>query len=229
MPGSSRRLGNERGFARTAGAGDDEDDWLARRRHDHSMFCACSRNFSISDLISRARSVMARPEASTPGVLERRVLASRCISCKRKSSFLPISPPVSRVFQIVRRGWLGAKVLRRCRRVRRGWRLPGVGCAKDRREIRRAIRGCGLRVWRRRLDANRKPWRELFWSANEFLRGAISCRPRARRFPMRCISSRRAAACCKHAPAFAARRASCSSLRAPVRKPRRRRLLGDAR
>ena len=58
----------------------------------HSTFCACSRSFSMSDLTSSARPVIARPSDSTPGVLDSSVFASRCISCNRKSSFLPASP-----------------------------------------------------------------------------------------------------------------------------------------
>src|SRR5262249_11683412 len=55
----------------------------------HSMFWTCSRNFSISARISKQSPVIARASDSTPGVLESMVFASRCISCNRKSSFLP--------------------------------------------------------------------------------------------------------------------------------------------
>src|SRR5262249_54594421 len=79
---------HERGFARTRGAGNDEDERLGLA---HSMFCTCSRIFSISALMPSASSVISRLSASLPGVLERSVFASRCISWSRKSSFLPTS------------------------------------------------------------------------------------------------------------------------------------------
>src|SRR5206468_12616160 len=43
----------------------------------HSMFCTCSRSFSISALISSASPVIASASFSTPGVLDNRVFASR--------------------------------------------------------------------------------------------------------------------------------------------------------
>src|SRR4029077_13087126 len=87
----SRKLQNffhQRGFPRTGRPGDDQHQ---RLRCAHSMFCTCSRSFSISDLISSARRVISSPSASLPGVFESSVFVSRWISCSRKSSFLPIS------------------------------------------------------------------------------------------------------------------------------------------
>src|SRR5271167_3619542 len=67
-----------------------------RRRHNeddaHSRFCTCSRAFSISDLISKPASVIFKASPAKPEVFESRVLASRFISCNRKSIFLPTSP-----------------------------------------------------------------------------------------------------------------------------------------
>src|SRR6185437_15087227 len=72
----------------------------ARRRGNdvhgaHSMFWTCSRDFSISAFMASPSCVMRRASPATPVVLESRVLASRFISCSRKSSFLPTSPPLS--------------------------------------------------------------------------------------------------------------------------------------
>src|ERR1700732_655304 len=86
--GQLQNLFHQGGLPRARGSGDDEHQ---RVRFAHSMFCTCSRNFSISDLISSASRVISRPSRSFPGVFESRVLASRCISCSRKSSFLPAS------------------------------------------------------------------------------------------------------------------------------------------
>src|SRR5580692_3306125 len=86
--GDLQNLLHQGRFSGTRGAGDDQHQ---RRSLAHSMFCTCSRNFSISDLISRPRRVMSRPAASLPGVLESNVFDSRCISWSRKSSFLPTS------------------------------------------------------------------------------------------------------------------------------------------
>src|SRR5262249_35667199 len=82
---------HQRRLSRPRRRGDNEHQtvWLLA----HSTFCACSRDFSISDFIVRPSSVMRRPSPLTPAVLESSVLASRFISCKRKSSFLPTSPP----------------------------------------------------------------------------------------------------------------------------------------
>src|SRR4029077_3230375 len=69
------------------------------RRNDvdatHSMFCTCSRAFSISVLIASPISVIFSASPARPEVFESNVLASRFISCKRKSSFLPTSPSCS--------------------------------------------------------------------------------------------------------------------------------------
>src|SRR5215469_4279801 len=67
---------------------DDED-------RAHSTFCTCSRDFSISDLMDRPISVICSASPARPEVFDSRVLASRFISCSRKSSFLPTSPPSS--------------------------------------------------------------------------------------------------------------------------------------
>src|ERR1700757_3252656 len=61
----------------------------------HSRFCTCSRDFSISAFMARPASVIFSASPASPEVFESRVLASRFISCSRKSSFLPISPPSS--------------------------------------------------------------------------------------------------------------------------------------
>ena len=79
----------ERRLARTGRRRDDEDDSA------HSRFCTCSRAFSISDFMARPSSVMRSASPATPVVFDNRVLASRFISCSRKSSFLPTSPPPS--------------------------------------------------------------------------------------------------------------------------------------
>src|SRR3984957_16658773 len=86
--GELQNLLNERGLSRARWPGNDQDQWL---RLAHSIFCTCSRIFSISPLIPSASSVISRLSFSLPGVFERSVLASRCISCRRKSSFLPTS------------------------------------------------------------------------------------------------------------------------------------------
>src|SRR5262249_3315397 len=83
------QLIHKRGLAGAGGCRDDIE-YAA-----HSRFCTCSRHFSISAFICRPSSVMRRPSPATPEVFESRVLASRLSSCKRKSSFLPTSPPWS--------------------------------------------------------------------------------------------------------------------------------------
>src|SRR5580693_482127 len=77
----------------------------ARRRRDdvdegpvgcvHSRFCTCSRDFSISAFMAKPASVIFSASPASPDVFESKVLASRFISCSRKSSFFPISPPAS--------------------------------------------------------------------------------------------------------------------------------------
>src|SRR5208337_654723 len=79
---------HQRGFARTRGRGNNVND-------AHSRFCTCSRDFSISDFISSPISVIFKASPARPEVFESSVLASRFISCSRKSSFLPTSPPWS--------------------------------------------------------------------------------------------------------------------------------------
>src|ERR1022692_2888034 len=83
-------LVGERGFPRARGSRDDEDVAAA-----HSRFCTCSRAFSISDFMANPRPVMRNASPATPVVFDIRVLASRFISCNRKSSFFPTSPPAS--------------------------------------------------------------------------------------------------------------------------------------
>src|SRR5206468_4576498 len=83
------QLIHQRGFAGAGRCGDNVSNAA------HSRFCTCSRHFSISDFISSPSSVMRNPSPATPEVLESSVLASRFSSCKRKSSFLPTSPPWS--------------------------------------------------------------------------------------------------------------------------------------
>src|SRR5207244_2901225 len=73
-------------LSRTRRRRDDEDERF------HSTFCTCSRDFSISDFMASPNSVMRSPSPLTPAVFESSVLASRFISCSRKSSFLPTSP-----------------------------------------------------------------------------------------------------------------------------------------
>src|SRR5215469_4193417 len=80
-------------FTRTRGSRDDEDERFGRG--GHSRFCTCSRDFSISAFMARPASVILRASPASPEVFESRVLASRFISCSRKSSRLPISPPSS--------------------------------------------------------------------------------------------------------------------------------------
>ena len=67
------------------------------------MFCTCSRNFSISDLISSAQARDFQSFAlRCPGVFESSVFDSRCISCSRKSSFLPTSAaPAKQRFELL--------------------------------------------------------------------------------------------------------------------------------
>src|SRR5437660_521530 len=81
------QLIHQRGFARARGRRDDE--YFA-----HSTFCTCSRAFSISAFIASPSSVTRKPWPAMPAVFDSMVLASRFISCNRKSSFLPASPPV---------------------------------------------------------------------------------------------------------------------------------------
>src|SRR5580704_3667284 len=90
-------------FSRSGGCGDDVDDRFVRSIHSrvihsqigHSRFCTCSRDFSISAFMARPASVMLSASPARPEVFESSVFASRFISCSRKSSFLPISPPSS--------------------------------------------------------------------------------------------------------------------------------------
>src|ERR687884_650218 len=98
-PKSPRRVGNgenqvgnelenlvrERGFTRARWRRDDKNEWLAVVAH--SRFCTCSRDFSISAFMARPASVILRASPARPEVLESRVLASRFISCSKKSSF----------------------------------------------------------------------------------------------------------------------------------------------
>jgi len=98
-PGSPGRIGDGE-----IESGDDLADFIheggfsraGRRRDDvdgrHSTFCTCSRNFSISDFMTRPISVILRASPARPEVFESSVLASRFISWRRKSSFLPTSP-----------------------------------------------------------------------------------------------------------------------------------------
>src|SRR5262249_3611509 len=77
------------GFSRAGRRRDDEQD------STHSRFCTCSRHFSISAFISSPTSVIRSAPPVIPEVFESSVLASRFISWRRKSSFLPTSPPWS--------------------------------------------------------------------------------------------------------------------------------------
>src|SRR6266567_5220535 len=79
-------------FPRSGWRRNDVDDG---RVGAHSRFCTCSRDFSISAFIASPASVIFNASPARPEVLESRVLASRFISCRRKSSFFPISPPCS--------------------------------------------------------------------------------------------------------------------------------------
>src|SRR5882762_2414383 len=85
---------NQRGFTRARRRRDDVDKWFAACR-SHSRFCTCSRDFSISAFITSPASVIFKASPANPDVFESSVLASRFISCSRKSSFLPTSPPSS--------------------------------------------------------------------------------------------------------------------------------------
>src|ERR1039458_9021535 len=76
---------HQRGFTRTRWRGNNVND-------AHSRFCTCSRDFSISDFISKPISVTFKASPARPEVFESRVFASRFISCSRKSIFLPTSP-----------------------------------------------------------------------------------------------------------------------------------------
>src|SRR5690348_3094692 len=80
-------LVNERSFAGAGRCRDHVDDAA------HSRFCTCSRDFSIADFIRNPSSVMRMASPAIPVVFESIVLASRFISCSRKSSRLPTSPP----------------------------------------------------------------------------------------------------------------------------------------
>src|SRR5205807_4369593 len=80
---------DQRGFPRTRWGRNDVQNSA------HSMFCTCSLHFSMSDFICNPNSVMRRASPAIPDVLESSVLASRFNSCKRRSSFLPTSPPSS--------------------------------------------------------------------------------------------------------------------------------------
>src|SRR5580700_1883754 len=80
------RFVHQRRFARTRRCRNNVD-------RGHSRFCTCSRAFSISAFIDNPSSVIFMASPAKPEVLDSRVLASRFISCSRKSSFLPTSPP----------------------------------------------------------------------------------------------------------------------------------------
>ncbi len=95
-------LVDESRFARPGGSRNDEENsrqsllFLCVQKstaQPYSKFCTCSRAFSISDFIPSPASVIRVPLPATPLVFESRVLASRFISCSRKSSFFPTSPP----------------------------------------------------------------------------------------------------------------------------------------
>src|SRR5208283_49486 len=79
---------HQRGLTRARVRRDDENA-------AHSRFKACSRMRSILVLISRPSAVIRTPGSPAPDVFERVVFVSRFISCNRKSSFLPSSPPWS--------------------------------------------------------------------------------------------------------------------------------------
>src|ERR1700719_230998 len=89
---------HQRGFSRARRTRNNQNQRRENLGITHSMFCTCSRNFSISAFTSRPMPVICRASLSTPGVLESMVLASRCISCRRKSSFLRGSPALSNSF-----------------------------------------------------------------------------------------------------------------------------------
>src|SRR5205823_14889400 len=81
------QLVGQRGFAGAGRSRNNEDNTA------HSRFCTCSRNFSTSDFICKPSSVIRSASPATPEVFDSSVLVSRFISCRRKSSFLPTSPP----------------------------------------------------------------------------------------------------------------------------------------
>src|SRR5580658_7167328 len=96
---------HQRGFARAGRRRNNVDDAHSEKAHSndvhsnnvhskkaHSRFCTCSRDFSISDFISRPISVTFKASPAKPEVFESMVLASRFISWSRKSIFLPTSP-----------------------------------------------------------------------------------------------------------------------------------------
>src|SRR5437899_9144160 len=88
------QFGDERGFPGARRRGDDVHQRLVGRGI-HSRFCTCSRDFSISAFMANPASVIFKASPASPDVFESRVLDSRFISCRRKSSFLPTSPPSS--------------------------------------------------------------------------------------------------------------------------------------
>src|SRR5579863_247527 len=99
-----QQLGNQRGLARARRSGNDVNQRLVGSGHSrrgdsrfciHSRFCTCSRDFSISAFMANPASVILSASPARPDVFESSVLASRFISCRRKSSFLPTSPPSS--------------------------------------------------------------------------------------------------------------------------------------
>src|SRR6202007_240434 len=98
-PGKLQDFLDQSRLTRTRRPGHDEHERCNGLLRAHSMFCTCSRSFSISARISSDNPVIASASVSTPGVLDSMVFASRCISWSKKSSFLPSSPAPSTRFQ----------------------------------------------------------------------------------------------------------------------------------
>src|SRR5260370_8276860 len=89
---------HQRRLPRTGRSGHDQHQRCNLVRGGHSMFCTCSRSFSISARISSDKPVMSSASLSPPGVLQSLLFASRSIPFKSKSNFLPSSPPPSPTF-----------------------------------------------------------------------------------------------------------------------------------
>src|SRR5882672_587504 len=217
-PRNIQHLRHQRGFSRTGWPGDNEHQRQMRLGYRHSTFCACSRSFSMSDFTSSAKVVIARPSDSTPGVLESKVLASRCISCKRKSNFLPASPaPASSLRNcstwLRRRASSSVTSLRSASSAASCSSRAGSNCAPLSSSVNL--------VSSRRANAGRtRSASDSISSVCSAIRASSPCISQARVCPSdRRIVSKRPNACARHASNWAPSRSCVSSLCSSLVKP----------
>ena len=124
------------------------------------------------------------------------MLASRCISCRRKSSFLPISPPASSSLPNC------STWLRKARQLFAGVAALGEhgGFLRDARRIdgsfAEQIAQCALRAFRHRRDGSARKLQNFSECASILAMAAHYISAASAAPSMRCISSSRAAACC---------------------------------